>query len=62
MSLTVSITIKTDSRCTQMVFTLWSQVRISPYTHHVPWQLYPGNPFELGINVGGVLELSGSQL
>ena len=29
-----------------MVFTLWSQVRISPYTHHVPWQLYPGNPYE----------------
>ena len=44
MSLRVSVTIKTDSLCTQIVFTPWSLVRISLYTHHGWWEIFPRNP------------------
>ena len=44
MSLRVSVTIKTDSLWTQIVFTPWSLLRISPYTHHGWWEIYPRNP------------------
>ena len=44
MSLRVSVTIKTDSLWTQIVFTPWSLLRISPYTHHGSWEIYPRNP------------------
>ena len=48
MSLRVSLTIMTDSLGTQIVFTQWSLVRISPYTHHGWWEIYPRNPLVWG--------------
>ena len=31
--------------CSGIWISLWLLVRISPYTHHVPWQLSPKNPY-----------------
>ena len=36
---------KDSKNCSGIWISLWLLVRISPYTHHVPWQLSPKNPY-----------------